>query len=84
MIFCIYETYMPTPISTYVKILKRMKNRLFTSWTNKQGVDCKLIGPESECFCSHRFLILWFKSFNLLWFHILKITFLSLPDTNNM
>ncbi|KAK3097846.1 hypothetical protein FSP39_013755 [Pinctada imbricata] len=33
----------------------RMKNRLFTSWTNCTGMDCKLIGPETLCFCNHRY-----------------------------
>jgi len=34
---------------------QRMKNRLFTSWTNSGGMDCKLIGPETLCFCQHRY-----------------------------
>ena len=32
----------------------RMKNRLFVSWTSPNGWDCKLIGPETLCFCQHR------------------------------
>ncbi|XP_067929613.1 protein FAM221A-like [Watersipora subatra] len=34
---------------------ERMKNRLFVSWTSPTGMDCKLIGPETPCFCGHRF-----------------------------
>ncbi|CAH1797729.1 unnamed protein product [Owenia fusiformis] len=33
----------------------RMKNRLFTSWSNPDGMDCKMIGPETPCFCTHRY-----------------------------
>ncbi|XP_031574050.1 protein FAM221A-like [Actinia tenebrosa] len=36
------------------KILpQRLKNRLFVSWTNPDGLDCKLVGPETPCFCTH-------------------------------
>jgi len=34
---------------------QRMKNRLYVSWTNPTGMDCKLIGPETQCFCLHRY-----------------------------
>ncbi|KAJ8298811.1 hypothetical protein KUTeg_022871, partial [Tegillarca granosa] len=33
----------------------RMKNRLYTCWTGPIGMDCKLIGPETNCFCNHRY-----------------------------
>lgn len=33
----------------------RMKNRLYTSWVSPTGMDCKLIGPETLCFCQHRY-----------------------------
>ena len=33
----------------------RMKNRLFVSWTAPNGMDCKMIGPETMCFCNHRY-----------------------------
>lgn len=33
----------------------RMQNRIFVSWTNSKGMDCVLIGPETMCFCRHRF-----------------------------
>ncbi|XP_071940881.1 protein FAM221A-like [Antedon mediterranea] len=33
----------------------RMQNRLFVSWTGPTGMDCKLIGPETLCFCQHRY-----------------------------
>ena len=31
------------------------KNRLYVSWRNISGVDCKSIGPSSSCFCGHRY-----------------------------
>ncbi|KAL9966029.1 hypothetical protein ACROYT_G024037 [Oculina patagonica] len=33
----------------------RMKNRLFVSWTAPNGMDCKMVGPETMCFCNHRY-----------------------------
>jgi len=33
----------------------RMKNRLFVSWTAPSGMDCKMVGPETMCFCNHRY-----------------------------
>ncbi|XP_041366473.1 protein FAM221A-like [Gigantopelta aegis] len=33
----------------------RIKNRLFTSWSGPSGIDCKQIGPETLCFCKHRY-----------------------------
>lgn len=36
-------------------LLIRMTNRLYVSWTNSTGLDCKLIGPETPCFCGHRY-----------------------------
>ena len=36
---------------------KRLKNRLYVSWTNSTGMDCILIGPETPCFCQHRYYI---------------------------
>ena len=34
---------------------QRLKNRLFVSWTNPEGMDCIQVGPETECFCRHRY-----------------------------
>ena len=31
------------------------KNRLYVSWRNVKGQDCKTIGPSSSCFCGHRY-----------------------------
>ena len=31
------------------------KNRLYCTWRNVDGVDCKNIGPASKCFCGHRY-----------------------------
>ncbi|VDL18451.1 unnamed protein product [Hymenolepis diminuta] len=33
----------------------RLKNRVYVSWVNPKGLDCILIGPESQCFCTHRY-----------------------------
>ncbi|KAB1275999.1 Serine/threonine-protein kinase 31 [Camelus dromedarius] len=33
----------------------RLQNRLFVSWRSPTGVDCKLVGPETLCFCTHRY-----------------------------
>ena len=34
---------------------KNTKNRIYASWRNSRGLDCKMIGPASMCFCGHRF-----------------------------
>lgn len=51
------KMFTPEEYEEYKKkvIPQRMKNRLFTSWTNAQGMDCKQIGPETPCFCEHRY-----------------------------
>lgn len=41
-------------LSEVFDFLQRFKNRLFTSWTNAKGMDCKQVGPETLCFCQHR------------------------------
>ncbi|ELK12587.1 Serine/threonine-protein kinase 31, partial [Pteropus alecto] len=33
----------------------RLQNRLFVSWRSPIGMDCKLVGPETLCFCTHRY-----------------------------
>ncbi|XP_070323610.1 protein FAM221A isoform X3 [Odocoileus virginianus] len=33
----------------------RLQNRLYVSWRSPTGVDCKLVGPETLCFCTHRY-----------------------------
>nr|XP_008534088.1 PREDICTED: protein FAM221A-like [Equus przewalskii] len=33
----------------------RSENRLFVSWRSPTGMDCKLVGPETLCFCTHRY-----------------------------
>ncbi|KAL5007735.1 hypothetical protein ScPMuIL_016541 [Solemya velum] len=44
-----YEEYKKTVIPM------RMKNRLYVSWCGPTEMDCKLVGPETLCFCKHRF-----------------------------
>lgn len=29
--------------------------RLFTSWYNTKGLQCKIVGPSTKCFCDHLF-----------------------------
>ncbi|CAD5125147.1 DgyrCDS13390 [Dimorphilus gyrociliatus] len=31
----------------------RIKNRIYLSWANSKGMECKQIGPETKCFCGH-------------------------------
>ncbi|XP_062979984.1 protein FAM221A isoform X3 [Elgaria multicarinata webbii] len=33
----------------------RLQNRLYVSWRSPIGMDCKLVGPETPCFCTHRY-----------------------------
>ncbi|XP_033740780.1 protein FAM221A-like [Pecten maximus] len=33
----------------------RLKNRIFTAWAAPSGMDCKLVGPETSCFCTHKY-----------------------------
>lgn len=37
------------------KVAKSRKNHLYVYWVNCEGAECKAIGPESMCFCNHRF-----------------------------
>lgn len=36
-------------------LLKPAKDRWYASWRNSKGFDCKMIGPETKCFCNHKF-----------------------------
>ncbi|CAL8105139.1 unnamed protein product [Calicophoron daubneyi] len=45
-----YEAYK----KKYIPI--RQKNRIFVSLVNPSGVDCILVGPQTECFCQHRLI----------------------------
>ncbi|XP_005095747.1 protein FAM221A [Aplysia californica] len=49
--------FTPEEYEAYKKkvIPQRVKNRLYTCYTNPAGMDCKLIGPETPCFCTHRY-----------------------------
>ncbi|XP_058877830.1 protein FAM221A isoform X4 [Acipenser ruthenus] len=44
-----YEEYKKQVLPT------RLQNRLYVSWAVPTGVDCKLVGPETQCFCTHRY-----------------------------
>ncbi|XP_074125120.1 protein FAM221A [Sminthopsis crassicaudata] len=33
----------------------RLRNRLYVSWRSPTGMDCKLVGPQTPCFCTHRY-----------------------------
>ena len=32
---------------------KLAENRLYTSWYNSKGLECKVVGPSTKCFCDH-------------------------------
>lgn len=51
------KLFTPEEYEAYKKkvLPQRMKNRVFTSWTNNSGMDCKQVGPETPCFCQHRY-----------------------------
>ncbi|KAJ4928194.1 hypothetical protein JOQ06_015988 [Pogonophryne albipinna] len=34
---------------------QRLNNRLYVSFGVPGGIDCKQIGPETQCFCTHRY-----------------------------
>ena len=36
-------------------VSEKSKNKLYLCWRNSDGVECKMIGPETKCFCNHRF-----------------------------
>ncbi|XP_041702971.1 protein FAM221A-like [Coregonus clupeaformis] len=44
-----YEKYKRTELP------QRLHNRLYVSFGVPGGIDCKLIGPETPCFCTHRY-----------------------------
>ncbi|XP_052064303.1 protein FAM221A-like isoform X1 [Mytilus californianus] len=51
------ELMTPDQFEEYKKkvLPMRMKNRLFVSYSAPTGMDCKMIGPETPCFCTHRY-----------------------------
>lgn len=51
------ELMTPEQFEEYKKkvLPMRLKNRLFTSYSAPTGMDCKMIGPETPCFCTHRY-----------------------------
>uniref|UniRef100_A0A4W4EYB7 Protein FAM221A n=1 Tax=Electrophorus electricus TaxID=8005 RepID=A0A4W4EYB7_ELEEL len=46
-----YEEYKQSVVPS------RLLNRLYVSFGVPGRIDCKHIGPETPCFCSHRYLI---------------------------
>lgn len=50
------KLFTPEEYEEYKKkvLPQRMKNRLYVSWTAPNGMDCKMVGPETMCFCNHR------------------------------
>ncbi|XP_068431862.1 protein FAM221A isoform X1 [Clinocottus analis] len=51
------QLFTPEEYEEYKRKLlpQRVKNRLFVSFGVPGGIDCKLIGPETQCFCTHRY-----------------------------
>jgi hypothetical protein len=37
------------------KVADKRKNRLYVFWVNSTGFECKTVGPETMCFCNHRY-----------------------------
>jgi len=35
--------------------LEDQKNRVYVTWLNEQGLECRSVGPSSKCFCGHKF-----------------------------
>ena len=50
-------TFTPEEYEKYKRevLPMRLKNRVYVSWVNPTGMDCVLIGPETQCFCQHRY-----------------------------
>ena len=46
------------------KVAPARKNKLYVFWINSTGFECKAIGPESMCFCNHRYKYHNFDSVN--------------------
>ncbi|XP_066302796.1 protein FAM221A-like [Branchiostoma lanceolatum] len=51
------QLFTPEQYEEYKKkvLPMRLKNRLYTSWSSPTGMDCKQVGPETPCFCGHRY-----------------------------
>lgn len=32
---------------------KLAQNRVFNGWFNPKGLECKVVGPSTKCFCDH-------------------------------
>jgi len=37
------------------KALEDQKNRVYVTWLNENGLECRAVGPSSSCFCGHKF-----------------------------
>eukprot|EP00111_Clytia_hemisphaerica_P007391 TCONS_00021492-protein len=52
------KLFTPSQYEKYKKkmIPIRMNNRLYVCWASlKTGIECKQVGPETKCFCQHRY-----------------------------
>ncbi len=51
------QTFTPEEYESYKRevLPMRLKNRVYVSFSNPSGMDCTLVGPETSCFCKHRF-----------------------------
>lgn len=38
-----------------IKALKAKQNELHVYFRNSDGIDCRVVGPQSQCFCSHKY-----------------------------
>ncbi|XP_064614203.1 protein FAM221A-like isoform X2 [Liolophura sinensis] len=51
------KLFTPEQYEAYKKrvLPMRLENRLYVAWVSPTLMDCKLMGPETVCFCQHRF-----------------------------
>eukprot|EP00930_Biecheleria_cincta_P089443 TRINITY_DN7874_c0_g1_i2.p1 TRINITY_DN7874_c0_g1~~TRINITY_DN7874_c0_g1_i2.p1 ORF type:complete len:376 (-),score=57.25 TRINITY_DN7874_c0_g1_i2:140-1267(-) len=48
----------PLPDAIYQDLRQKAANpsrRLYVNWRNRSGLDCRAVGPQSMCFCTHRY-----------------------------
>ncbi|XP_047461347.1 protein FAM221A [Mugil cephalus] len=51
------ELFTPEQYEAYKRnvLPQRVKNRLYVSFGVPGEIDCKVVGPETQCFCTHRY-----------------------------
>lgn len=51
------QTFSPKEYENYKRevLPMRLKNRVYVAFVNTKGMDCILVGPQTQCFCQHRY-----------------------------